>query len=208
MGLPSRRWNRKNSASGPGLHPEAAFGGHGDDPLQRRPRTAGKRRPVRIRDVADDAADARAAGAPLDSPRALGPWKDLKGREVGLEIHVRLFDADEALDGRSVEHDLSIEGVDELAVGDLDVLDRPEDVGELEADELHPLFFRPREDAPSSRSATAGILITSTGGATYAAGSVAGQSAPTRPTAMARKRKRLTHQARQGITDRAPLRRG
>ncbi len=36
--------------------------------------------------------------------------------------------------------------VAELAVGDLDVLDRPEDVGELQAKELHLLLLGPLEN--------------------------------------------------------------
>ena len=48
---------------GPGLHREAALGRQRDDPLQRRPRAAGKRGAVRVGDVADDAADASGANA-------------------------------------------------------------------------------------------------------------------------------------------------
>ena len=47
-----------------GLHREAAFRRHGDDPFERRARTSGERRPIRVGHVADDAADpGRAAGA-------------------------------------------------------------------------------------------------------------------------------------------------
>ena len=71
--------------------------------------------------------------------------------EVGPQVHVRLFDADEALDRRAVEHDLAVQRVLELAVGDLDVLDGPEDVGELQAQELHLLALGALEDAPPGR---------------------------------------------------------
>ena len=97
-----------------------------------------KGRAVRVRDVADQPADARAL--------VVGPRKHLEGREVGTEIHVRFLDADEALDRRAVEHDLAVERVCELAVRDLDVLDDAEDVGELKAQELDPFLLGPLED--------------------------------------------------------------
>ena len=56
--------------------------------------------------------------------------------EVGLEVHVRLFDADEPLDRGSVEHDSPVERLLELPIRHLDVLDDAQDVGELEAHEL------------------------------------------------------------------------
>jgi hypothetical protein len=52
-------------------------------------------------------------------------------------FHVGLFDPHEALDGRPVEHDLPVERLLELPVGDLDVLDAADDVAELQAHELH-----------------------------------------------------------------------
>ena len=76
----------------------------------------------------------------------LGPGEDLERREVGLEIHVRLFDPDEALDRRAVEHDPAVERLAELAVRDLDVLDDAEDVGELQAQELDALPLGAFED--------------------------------------------------------------
>ena len=41
---------------------------------------------------------------------------------------------------------LAVERLVELPVGDLDVLDDPEDVGELQPHELDPLLFRPRQN--------------------------------------------------------------
>ena len=73
---------------------------------------------------------------PTRSDPGVGPGKHLEGAEVGLEVHVRLFDADEALDRRAVEHDAAVERLLELPVRHLDVLGRAEDVGELEAHEL------------------------------------------------------------------------
>src|SRR5205823_12383704 len=78
--------------------------------------------------------------------RRAGPWENAEGGEVGPEVHVRLFNSDEALDGRSVEHDLAIERFFELAIGDLDVLDGAQDVGELQAHELDLLALGALED--------------------------------------------------------------
>jgi hypothetical protein len=64
--------------------------------------------------------------------------QDAEGVEVGLEQHVRLFDPHEPLDGRPVEHDLAAERLLELAARHFDVLVDAEDVGELEAEEIHP----------------------------------------------------------------------
>jgi hypothetical protein len=74
------------------------------------------------------------------------PVEHAKGRQIGTEVHVRLFNADEPLDGRPVEHDLAVERLLELAVGNLDVLDGAEDVGELKAHELHLFALGALED--------------------------------------------------------------
>jgi hypothetical protein len=79
------------------------------------------------------------------SPSGL-PREDREGRQVGTEIHVRLLDADEAFDRGAVEHDFAVQRVRELTIGDLDVLDGPEDVGELETQELHLLLLGTFED--------------------------------------------------------------
>jgi len=75
-----------------------------------------------------------------------GPGEDPECGQVRLEIHVRLFDPDEALDRRPVEHDAAVESLLELPVGDLDVLDGSEDVGELQAEELHLFALGALED--------------------------------------------------------------
>ena len=78
--------------------------------------------------------------------RRTRPREDTERREIRLEIHVGLFDAHEPLDRRAVEHDPAVERLLELPVGDLDVLDRPENVGELEAHELDLLALRALQD--------------------------------------------------------------
>ena len=131
---------------GPRVHREAALGGQRDHALQRGARAAGERLAVGPVDVADHPRHLLAA--------RVAPREDREGVEVGPQVHVRLLDADEALDRRAVEHDLAVQRVLELAVGDLDVLDRPEDVGELQAEELHLLALRrARGCGPSRRPA-------------------------------------------------------
>ena len=83
---------------------------------------------------------------PTRAPLGVGPREHLEGREIGTQIHVRLLDAHEAFDRRAVEHDLAVERLAELAVGDLDVLDDAEDVGELQAEELDALLLGTLED--------------------------------------------------------------
>ena len=123
---------------GPG-HQRVPFGRrHGNDFLQADAWIAGEGLTIRRVDVADHPGDAFA--------RCAGPGEDAERREVGPQVHVRLFDTDETLDRRSVEHDLAIERFHELAVRDLDVLDRAEDVGELQAHELDLLALGPLEN--------------------------------------------------------------
>ena len=110
----------------------------GDGALQGVPRTALEGAAVRVVDVADQPADPFAG--------VLRPRQHPEGRQVGPEEHVRLLDPDEALDRRAVEHDLAVQRRGELAVRDLDVLDDAEDVGELQAHELHVRALRQLED--------------------------------------------------------------
>ncbi len=123
------RLEEKELGFGPRVHREALRRGHADHLLETRARIADERLAVRCVDVADHPRDFFAGRA--------RPRKDAKRRQVRPQVHVGFFDADEALDRRAVEHDLSVERVLELTIGDLDVLDRPEDVRELKAHELH-----------------------------------------------------------------------
>ncbi len=107
-------------------------------PFEGAARAAGEGLAVRGGDVADQPADLALAGL---------PGKDLEGVEIGHQEHVRFLDAGKTLDGRAVEHDLAVEGLLELALGDLDVLDDAVDVGELEPHEVDLLFFGSGEDA-------------------------------------------------------------
>ena len=116
------------------LHRKAFCGGQRDRPFQCRTGTADERRTVRVGDVADHPAYALG--------RLIRPWKDLKGRRVRLEEHVRFLDADEALNRRAVEHDPAVERLFELPVWHLDVFDDTEDVGELKAHKPHLLALR------------------------------------------------------------------
>ena len=132
---------------GPGLHRVAPGRRHRDDVLERRARAADEGRAFRRVDVADHPRDLLAGRA--------GPRKDAERRQVGPKVHVRLFDADESLDRRAVEHDLAVERLFELPIGDLDVLDRSEDVGELQAHELHLLALDALENLRLGRAAFA-----------------------------------------------------
>jgi hypothetical protein len=73
----------------------------GDHFFQTGARVAGKRLPVGRVDIADHASDVLAAGA--------RPRKHAKRREVRAQVHVGLFNPHEALDRRSVKHDLAVE---------------------------------------------------------------------------------------------------
>ena len=134
-----RRWKRKNSASGPALAAKslsaasaiARFSVDRGHPANGVPSGVSMSQIIR--------ADLLA--------RPVAPGKDQEGAQVGLEVHVRFLDPDESLDRGAVEHDFAVERVFELAIGDFDVLDRAEDVGELQAHELHLFALGPLEDA-------------------------------------------------------------
>ena len=122
----------------PGAHGVPTLLGFGDGPLERLPRTSRKRRPVRIGDVTDESGDLL--------PRWVDPRKDAECRQVGRQEHVRLLDPHEPFDRRAVEHHAAIERRRKLAVRHLDVLDHTQDVGELQAQELHASRLGLRED--------------------------------------------------------------
>src|SRR5690606_6794013 len=69
-----------------------------------------------------------------------------EGVVVGPQVHVRLLDAGEALDGGAVEHDVAVQGLFQLPDGNLYVLEDSQNVGELQADELDAVLFCQLED--------------------------------------------------------------
>ena len=138
------RLEQEELGLGPGTHGEAARPGLLDRTLERLPRAPGERGAVRVGDVADEAGHLLA--------RRIGPREDPERREIGREEHVRFLDAHESFDRGAVEHHLPVEGGGELPVGHLDVLDHPEDVGELQPQELHTGSPRPRRGSPVSGS--------------------------------------------------------
>ncbi len=121
----------------PRHHREAELSGPGELALERRPGTAGEGLLIGGIDVAEK------TGHP---PALVVVRQDPEGLEVGLEEHVRLLDPHEALDRGAVEHDLAVERLVELAPRYLDVLVDAEDVGELQAEEVHPELTRELED--------------------------------------------------------------
>ena len=78
--------------------------------------------------------------------------KNPEGLEIGLEEHVGLLDSHEPLDGGTVEHDLAVERLAELASGHFDVLVHAENVGELKAQEIHAELAAELEDVPLART--------------------------------------------------------
>ncbi len=114
---------------GPGLHRVALGRRHRDHFLEAGARVADERLAVGGVDVADHPRDFLAGGP--------GPREDAERREIGAQVHVRFLDAHEALDRGAVEHDLAVQRLFELPVRDLHVLDRAQDVGELQPQELH-----------------------------------------------------------------------
>jgi hypothetical protein len=118
---------------GSGVHDKAQLLGPIAGALQRLPRAAGERGFVRVVDVADQ---------PGHLAGDLLPGVEHIGVQVGLEQHVRLLDAGEALYRRSIEHDLSVDGLLEFALGHFHVLDDAHDVGELQAQKAHLVLFQ------------------------------------------------------------------
>ena len=126
-------------ALGAGVHREPLRGGERDDPLERAARAALERDALGRIDVADHPRH-------LLTGRVV-PGIDHEGVGIRTQEHVRFLDPHEALDRRAVEHDQAVQRVLELAVRNLDVLDRAEDVGELQPHELDLLALGPLEDA-------------------------------------------------------------
>ncbi len=85
---------------------------------------------VGVGDVADEPGHP-APGGVLHAVR-----QDDEGVVVGLEEHVRLLNAGEALNGGAVKHDLPVQGLLKLGLGYLHVLDHAQDVRDLKPQKL------------------------------------------------------------------------
>ena len=122
-----RLLEQKELSLTPGHHRKAQLAGPLDLALECRTRAPGKRLLVRSVDVAEQPGHASTLVFVGQNPERV---------QIRLEQHVGFFDPDEAFDRRSIEHDLTVERLLELAARHLDVLVDSEDVGELEADEV------------------------------------------------------------------------
>ncbi len=112
---------------GPGVHDETGGLGLLDDALQVAARVAGERLAAGQVDVADEPGDVAVLALPGDEGKRV---------EVRLQVHVGLLDADEALDGGPVEHDVAVQRLFQLFDRQGHVLGRAEDIGELELDKF------------------------------------------------------------------------
>jgi len=115
-----------------GLHRVAHLLGLGDLTLESCPSAAVERFAVRRIDVAHQPRHPATLVLVRHQPERV---------EVGGEQHVGFFDPHEPLDRRSVEHDLTIEGLGNLMMGHLEILVGTEDVGELEAQKIDTETF-------------------------------------------------------------------
>ena len=105
--------------------------------LERAAGIADERRAVGVIDVADQSRDATM----LRPPR-----QNRVGIQIGVQILIGFMNADEALDGAAVDHDLVIHRLFNLRSGDGHVLQLSEDVRKLHTDELHVLIFYHAQD--------------------------------------------------------------
>ncbi len=105
--------------------------------LEREAGASAERRAIRVVDVADQAADF----FPV-----VGPGIDGKGVQIRNQVHVRFLDPREPFDRRPVELDLAVERFRKLRARNLDVLDDPEDVGELQPHEPHVFLLAHPQD--------------------------------------------------------------
>ena len=106
-------------------------------PLQHVAGVAGEGRTIGVVHVADQAGHLTVAGP---------PGEDGEGVQVGVQVLIRLVDADKTLDGGAVEHDLVVDRLLNLGGGDGNVFQLTEDVGELEADKLNILLMDDADD--------------------------------------------------------------
>ena len=106
------------------------------NPLQHAPRVTYKGGTVRVVHIADQPGHLGLLRLPGENDEAV---------QVGIQVLVGLVDADKALDGRAVQHDLVVHRLLNLGGGDGYVFQLAENVGELHPDELH-VFFPHRAD--------------------------------------------------------------
>ncbi len=88
-------------------------------------------------DVADQAGHLAVLGPPGEDDKAV---------QIGVQVLVGLIDADEALNGGAVQHDLIVHRPLDLGGGDGHVFQLAENVGELHPDELDVLFLHDADD--------------------------------------------------------------
>src|SRR6185437_13324242 len=98
---------------------------------------AGERGAIRVVNVAEHARDAGFLRAPGD---------ELERRRVGPGEHVGFIDSSEALDAGAIKAHPLGEGLFKLFDGDRKRLERSDDVGEPEADELNVVFAAGGDD--------------------------------------------------------------
>ncbi len=110
----------------------------GQDALQVVARAARERGAVRVVHVADDAGG---VGAILVPPRQHG-----ESVVVRLQVHVRLVDADEAVNRGAVEHHLAVQSLFNLAQRHGDILHEAENINELKAEEVNILLLNDLHD--------------------------------------------------------------
>ena len=109
----------------------AHIGGTLQYPLEHAAGIAHKGAAVRVMHIADE-------------PRHLAvlavPGKDDKGIQIGIQVLVGLINADKALDGGAVKHDLIVDRLFDLRGGNGHIFQLAENIGKLQANELH-IFF-------------------------------------------------------------------
>ena len=121
----------------PHIEGVAQGGGLGQLLLQHIAGVAHEGGPIGVMDVADE--PGHAAKPPV-------PGQELEGLRVRPEILVALVNADKALDGRTVEGDLVVHGLLDLRSGDGHVLQLPENIRDLQADEPDVLLPHHADD--------------------------------------------------------------
>ena len=68
------------------------------------------------------------------------PRQNYKGIQIGIQILIRLVNTGEALNGRTIDHNLIVQGFFDLITGNSHIFHRSEDIRKLHTDKLH-IFF-------------------------------------------------------------------